>query len=342
MALRLIPEPITLDLVVPFAIAHGTSTARHNVLVHVGDGIGEAALPPYYGVSQRDVIRYVQSIDPEALLGDDPLALEEMLDRLPPQPTAARAAVDIALHDHWARELGYPLYRLWGVNPRRAPVSSWTIPITADEDELRHRVRSASAFPILKLKLGSGNLVTDEGIVRVAREETDADLCVDANSAWQVDEAATIIPRLAVYDLLFIEQPLPRHGVEAWHELRSRLPEGMPPLIADESVQQAADIPPLAGAADGINVKVAKAGGLREGRRMISLARALGMQVMVGCMIETSVGVTAAAQLAPLADYADLDGNLLLVRDPYVGATLHEGHLSLPDEPGLGIRRRLF
>jgi L-alanine-DL-glutamate epimerase-like enolase superfamily enzyme len=341
MTLRLIPEPITLDLKVPFAIAHGTSTARHNVLVHLGDGIGEAALAPYYGVDQRDVIRYVQSIDPEALLGEDPLALEEALDRLPPRPTAARAAIDIALHDCWAKQLGHPLYRLWGLSPARSPLSSWTIPIAADEDELRRRVRSAPAFPILKLKLGSGSLATDESIVRVAREETDAALCVDANGAWPVDEATTIIPRLAAYDLFFVEQPLPQHGVEAWHELRGRLPEGMPPLIADESVQQAADIPALVGAADGINIKLAKAGGLREARRMISLARALGMQVMIGCMIETSVGVTAAAQLAPLADYADLDGNLLLVQDPYVGATVHEGCVSLPDEPGLGIRRRV-
>jgi len=341
MIVRLIPEPITLDLAIPFSIAHGTSTARHNVLVHLGDGIGEAALPPYYGVSQRDVIGYVQSLDPETLLGADPLALEEALDRLPPEPAAARAAVDVALHDHWARQLGYPLYRLWGLSAARAPASSWTIPITTDVDELRGRVRAAAAFPILKLKLGSGDLETDETMVRVAREETDAALCVDANCGWSVEEAAAIIPRLAAYDLLFIEQPLPQHGVDRWHVLRRRLPEGMPPLIADESVQQAADIPALAGAADGINVKIAKAGGLREARRMITLARALGMQVMIGCMVETSVGVTAAAQLAPLVDYADLDGNLLLVRDPYVGATLDAGRLSLPDEPGLGVRPAL-
>jgi L-Ala-D/L-Glu epimerase len=337
MPLRLIPEPITLDLAIPFSIAHGTSTARHNVLVHLGDGIGEAALPPYYGVSQRDVIAYVQSINPETLLDADPLALEEALDRLPPRPAPARAAVDVALHDHWARQLGYPLYRLWGLSPAQAPVSSWTIPITTDGDELRRRVRSAAAFPILKLKLGSGDLGTDETIVRIAREETDARLCVDANSGWSLDEAAAIIPRLAAYDLLFIEQPLPQHGIDLWHQLRARLPTGMPPLIADESVQQAADIPALAGAADGINIKLAKAGGLREARRMITLARVLEMQVMIGCMVETSVGVTAAAQLAPLVDYADLDGNLLLVRDPYAGATLHAGRLSLPDEPGLGV-----
>jgi L-alanine-DL-glutamate epimerase-like enolase superfamily enzyme len=207
-------------------------------------------------------------------------------------------------------------------------------------DELRRRVRSAAGFPILKLKLGSGDLEADETAVRVAREETGAGLCVDANGGWSVDEAATIIPRLATYDLLFIEQPLPQHNSEMWHDLRARLPEGMPPLIADESVRQSADIPALAGAADGVNIKLAKAGGLREARRMIALARALGMQVMIGCMVETSVGVTAAAHLAPLADYADLDGNLLLVNDPYVGATWSEGRLSLPDEPGLGVKRR--
>jgi L-alanine-DL-glutamate epimerase-like enolase superfamily enzyme len=337
---RLVPEPITLDLTIPFAIAHGTATARHNVLVHLGDGVGEAALPPYYGVDQRDVVAYVQSIDPEGLFDEDPLALEWVLDRLPPHPAAARSAVDIAAHDLWAQQLGFPLYRLWGLSPDRAPASSWTIPITAEIDELRQRVRSAAGFPILKLKLGGGDLAADETAVRVARQETGARLCVDANGGWSVEEAATVIPRLAAYDLLFVEQPLPRHGPELWHDLRARLPEGMPPLIADESVRQAADIPPLAGAADGVNVKLAKAGGLREARRMIALARALGMAVMIGCMVETSVGVTAAAHLAPLADYADLDGNLLLVDDPYAGATWSAGRLSLPDEPGLGVRRR--
>ncbi|MBU1748291.1 MAG: dipeptide epimerase, partial [Chloroflexi bacterium] len=265
-------QPITLTLKTPFVIAHGTSAARHNVLIHLEDGVGEAALPPYYGVTQADVIAYVEQLDPAALLADGPLALEDTLDRLPAGPSAARAALDIALHDHWARQLGQPLYRLWGLNPARAPLSSLTIGIPADESELRQRVREATGVPILKLKLGTGDLAADEAIVRVAREETAAQLCVDANSAWSVDQAATIIPRLASYDLLFIEQPLPQHSGESWHRLRQRLPAGIPPLIADESVQGPADIPALAGAADGINIKLAKAGGLRPARQMIVLA----------------------------------------------------------------------
>ena len=334
-------EPITLNLKTPFRIAHGTSVARHNVLVHLGDGVGEGALAPHYGYSQADVAAYLQSLDVDALLGGDPLALEDSLDRLPPGPSPARAAIDIALHDHWARQLDQPLYRLWGLNPMQAPLSSLTIGITEGEDELRQRVRAAANFTILKLKLGAGSLEADEAIVRVACREKGSDvrLCVDANSAWRIDEAARIIPRLAAYDLLFVEQPIPGAKAEDWHRLRRLLPDGLPPLIADESVQRASDIPALAGAADGINIKLAKAGGLREARRMIALARVLNMQVMLGCMVESSVGITAAAQLAPLVDFADLDGNLDVVNDPYVGVKIECGRLHLPQEPGLGVIR---
>jgi L-alanine-DL-glutamate epimerase-like enolase superfamily enzyme len=329
-----------LNLKTPFRIAHGTSTARHSVLVHLGDGVGEGALMPYTGYSQAEVVAYLQNLDPDALMGDDPLALEDVLDWLPPGPAPARNAIDIALHDHWAKQLGYPLYRLWGLNPMRASLSSLTLSITEDEDELRRRVQAAEGFPILKLKLGTGDLEADEAIVRVARQETDAHLCVDANSAWRVDEAARIIPRLVAYDLLFIEQPIPRTDVEDWHRLRSLLPSGLPPLIADESVQGANDIPTLAGAADGINIKLTKAGGLREARRMIALAQALGMRVMLGCSVESSVGITAAAHLAPLVDFADLDGNLDVANDPYVGVKMEKGRLHLPQSPGLGVIRR--
>lgn len=338
--MQLLVESITLNLKTPFRIAHGTSTARHNVLVHLGDGLGEGSPVPYYGYSLAEAITYLQSLDPDALVGDDPLALEDALDRLPPGPGPARAAIDIALHDHWARRLGQPLYRLWGLNPARAPLSSLTVSITKDEGELRRRVQAAEGFPILKLKLGTGSLEADEAIVRVVRQETEARLCVDANSAWRVDEAAHIIPRLAAYDLLFIEQPIPRTNAEDWHRLRRLLPGDLPPLIADESVRQASDIPALAGAADGINIKLTKAGGLREARRMVVLARALDMQVMLGCMVESSVGITAAAHLAPLVDFADLDGNLDVVNDPYVGVQMEYGCLRLPSGAGLGVLPR--
>ncbi|HET91742.1 MAG TPA: dipeptide epimerase [Chloroflexi bacterium] len=338
--MRLTVEPITLHLKTPFRIAHGTSTARYNVLVHLGDGVGEAALAPQYGYTQADVAAYVEGLDLDALGGDDPLALEESLDRLPAGPPPARAAVDVALHDLWGRRLGHPLYRLWGLSPARCPLSSLTLSIAADEQDMRRQVREARGFPILKLKLGSGDVALDEALVRAARQETDVRLCVDANSAWSVDEAAGVIPRLAAYDLLFIEQPIAAAEVQDWHALRRRLPSDMPPLVADESVHQAADITALVGAVDGVNIKLAKAGGLGEARCMITLARALGMRVMLGCMVESSVGITAAVHLAPLADWADLDGNLSILADPYDGARMTQGRLDFPDGPGLGVTRR--
>jgi len=337
--MQLTVEAITLKLKTPFRIAHGTSVTRDSVLVHLGDGVGEGSIMPYYDYTQAEVAAYLQNLNLDILLGDDPLALEESLDRLPPGPGPALNAIDTALHDFWAKQLGHPLYRLWGLNPRQAPPSSITIGISENEEELRERVRAVEGFPILKLKLGASDLKTDETIVRVVREETNAQLCVDANSAWSVEEAAHIIPRLAAYDLLFIEQPLPRSDIQDWHRLRPLLPDNMPPLIADESVQQAGDILALAGAADGINIKLTKAGGLREARRMITLARALGMQVMLGCSVESSVGITAAAHLAPMVDFADLDGNLDLANDPYTGVRMEKGYLHLPQEPGLGVTR---
>jgi len=333
-------EPITLKLNKPFRIAHGTSSARQSVLVHLGAGVGEGAVIPHYGHSQAEIVAYLQSLDPERLVGDDPLALVDALDRLPPGPAPARAAIDMALHDNWARQLGQPLYRLWGLNPARAPISSLTLSLTGDEAALRRQVRAAVDFPLLKLKLGLGDLAADEAILRLVRRETEADLCVDANSAWPVEAAAWIIPRLAGYGLRFIEQPIPATGPDAWRQLRRLLPGDVPPLIAVESVHTAEDIAPLAGAADGINIKLTKAGGLAEARRMIALARSLGLQVMLGCAVESSVAITAAAHLAPLADFVDLDGNLDLVNDPYLGVVLENGRLVLPQDAGLGVQRR--
>lgn len=336
----IIIEPITLELKTPFRIAHGTSTTRQSVLVHLGEGVGEGALIPHFGHSQSEMEAYLARLDAKTLLGDEPLSLEAALDRLPPGPAPARAAVDMALHDLWARQLGYPLYRLWGLNPAQAPLSSLTLSLTEDEEELRQQVRAAAGFPILKLKLGTGSLETDEALVRLVRRETGARLAVDANSAWPVDEAAQIMPRLAAYDLLYIEQPIPSTGAAAWRQLRRLLPPGLPPLIADESIHQASDILALRDLADGINLKLTKTGGLREARRMLTLARALGMQVMLGCAVESSVSITAAAHLAPLVDFADLDGNLDVVNDPYLGVKMAQGRLQLPDGPGLGVQRR--
>lgn len=332
-------EPITLNLKTPFRIAHGASTARESVLVHLGDGVGEGAIMPYYGYTQAEIIAYLENLDFGPLLDGTPLLLEDTLNQLPPGPAPARNAIDMALHDLWAKQLGQPLYRLWGLNPNRIPFSSITIDIPENEAELRQRVQAMKEFPILKLKLGTGDLEADEDIVRVVREETNAQLGIDANSAYSVTEAAHMISRLAPYNLLFIEQPINRDDIQDWHRLRSLLPVGASPLIADESVQQASDIFALAGGADGINIKLTKAGGLREARRMITLARQLGMRVMLGCALESSVGITAAAHLAPLVDFADLDGHLYVANDSYVGVRLEQGRLHLPQGPGLGVTR---
>lgn len=336
--MQFIVEPITLQLKTPFRIAHGVSTARHNVLVQLGEGLGEAALMPYAGHSQAEIVAWLQAVDAAAVLGETPLALEDALDRLPDGPAPARAALDMALHDHWAKELGQPLYRLLGLNPARAPCSSITLSIPETLAELPEQVSRWQGWPILKLKLGTGQPELDEAIVATVRAATSAQLCVDANSAWSVAEAADLIPRLAAYDLLFIEQPIRAADPADWARLRRRLPESdLPPLFADESVQQAGDILALTGLVDGVNLKLAKTGGLRQARRMIGLARTVGLRVMLGCAVESAVGLTAAAHLAPLVDFADLDGNLEVVNDPYVGVRLIQGRLHLPEGPGLGV-----
>ncbi len=341
--LTLQAEPLTLTLRTPFKVAHGASAVRENVLVRLdGGALGEAALPPYYGVDAGQVIAYLARPKVAALLEGDPIYREDILNALPAGPKAAQAALDIALHDLAGRRLRVPLYRIWGLNPARAPLSSFTVGLEEDEAAFREKVRDAAHYPILKLKLGSGSLDFDEALVRIAREATRARLCVDANAGWRVAEAARIIPRLAQDELLFIEQPIARDDIAGWRHLRAMLAAtDTPPLIADESVHTGADIPSLAGAADGINIKLAKAGGLREALRMVHLARAFGMLVMVGCMVESAVGVTAAAHLAPLADYADLDGNLLVRDDPFRGVEMaRDGVLHLPDGPGLGVEER--
>jgi L-alanine-DL-glutamate epimerase-like enolase superfamily enzyme len=194
------------------------------------------------------------------------------------------------------------------------------------------------AYKLIKLKLGSGDWRTDWRLVKIAREETAAPLCVDANGGWSVDDSLAIIPRLAEMGIVFVEQLIAKDNLAGWRTLRESLPGKHPPLIADESVQGVESVPPLVGIADGINVKLAKCGGLRPARQMILLTRAYGMKVMIGCMVESSVAVTAAAQLAPLADFADLDGNLLITNDPYRGLRVDAGRVTLPDAPGLGVK----
>ena len=326
-------EPMTLDLKTTFRVAHGAYSQRFNVLVYLGDGVGEAPAVSYYGETQESIIAYLETV-PE--LSDDPLALDDILDQRPPGSRSGRSAIDQALHDLWGKRLGQPLYRLLGLNPDRVPLTSFTIGI--DEPDVMAEQACTCGYPILKIKLGSER---DEEILRTIRAVSDAQLLVDANAGWSREQALALIPRLVDYNLTLIEQPLAVDDVNGYFWLKEKLrARGIhTPIFADETAKTSHDVVKLAGAVDGVVVKAMKSEGLREALRMIHTARAHDMQVMLGCFIESSVGVTAAAHLAPLCDFADLDGQLLVRNDPYCGLTYEGARFQLPAGPGLGVER---
>jgi len=326
-------EAITLELRTTFRVAHGASDQRHNVFVYLDDGVGEAAAVPYYGETQEGIIEYLKSV-PE--LGDDPFDMDAVLAKRPPGSRAARSAIDEALHDLWGKKLGQPLYKLLGLNPKNIPLTSFTIGM--DEPEIMAEQARASGYPILKIKLGSEE---DEARIKAIRKATNSRLRVDANADWGRDQALRIIPRLAEYDLELIEQPLAAQDVEGYFWLKKNLREQKinVPIFADETAKNSQDVAKLAGAVDGVVVKTMKSEGMREALRMIHTARAHAMRIMLSCMVESSVGVTAAAHLAPLCDYADLDGPLLIKNDPYRGLTYDGAKMTLPDGAGIGLTR---
>jgi L-Ala-D/L-Glu epimerase len=246
---------------------------------------------------------------------------------------AARAALSTALHDLAGKRLGVPLWKLWGLDAARAPLSTFTIGIDTP-DMIRRKVKEAEEYPILKIKLGLDN---DMEILQAIRDVTDRELRVDANCGWTRKQAIRMLPVLEEFGVTVLEQPLPAGDLDGLAAVAraSRIP-----VVVDESCLVAGDIPRLVGLVDGINIKLAKTGSLREALRMIALARAHHLMVMVGCMIESSIGITAAAHFTPLVDIADLDGAALLADDPYAGATIAAGRIRLPDGPGLGVTRR--
>ena len=320
-------EPLDLNLRTTFTIAHGASDVRHNVLIRIDEGLGEAPIVPYYKETPQGVMDYIAYVAPK--VGDDPFQLEDILARLPRTSAAGYAAIDVALHDLVGKRLGVPLYKLFGLNPARAPDTSLTIGI--DQPEVMAARARESGLPILKIKVGVGD---DVAMVRAIRHATNARLRLDANAGWTREQAADLIPQLADYDIEFIEQPLAREDWEGLRWLKSRVSV---PIFADESAQTERDLPKLAGAIDGVVVKLSKTGGLRGALRTMAVARALDMRIMLSCMVESSVGVTAAAHIAPLADYCDLDGPLLIANDPFVGLRYDGAKIILPDGPGLGL-----
>lgn len=340
--MRLEHRVVTVHTRHPFVIARGGSSEYRVVQVRVvdddgADGWGEAAPNRFYGETADTVPVALAQLTP-VLARADAWALETIeteMARVMQGNPSARSAVSAALHDLVGKRLGVPVWRLWGLDRTVAPPSSFTIAIAPTIDELERRVREAEAYPILKVKLGTER---DEEIVRAVRRAAPGKtLRVDANAAWTPVDAVRIIERLAAHDVEFVEQPVAAHDIDGLRFVRARSPL---PIIADESCLVARDIPRLAGAVDGINIKLAKCGGLREALRLVAVARAHDLRVMCGCMIETSLGISAAAQLAPLLDHADLDGAALLADDPMVGATIVRGELGLSDAPGLGVSRR--
>lgn len=337
--LRLEAEVMSLRTKHPFVIArHGFDEVRSvRVILRDADGnegLGEATPQKFYGETPETALAALDFYAPR--LPEDPFNLEHAeaeLARAMTGNNSVRAALSTALHDLVGKRLGVPLYRLWGLDPAAAPRSTFTIGIDTPE-KMRLKVREAAPYPVLKVKLGTSD---DLAILRAIREETDKELRVDANGAWTAVQAVRMLPVLEEFGVTVLEQPVARADLDGFAQIRRH---ARIPLIADESCHVATDIPHLAGRVDGINIKLAKTGSLREAIKMVSVARAHHMMVMLGCMVESSIAITAAAHLAPLMDLIDLDGAALLAEDPYVGATIDGGQLRLPDAPGLGVRPR--
>jgi L-alanine-DL-glutamate epimerase-like enolase superfamily enzyme len=336
-------SPYTLQLKHAFGIASNTRTSTPATIVEVEhDGVigyGEAAMPPYLGESQATAATFLQKAAAYLASVADPFQREEILpaiDALAADNTAAKAAVDIALHDWIGKKLGAPWHRIWGLDAKKTPVTSYTIGIDTP-DIMRAKTREAEVYKIIKVKLGR-DAATDRASIDAIRDVTAKPITVDANQGWKNrDEALRLIEWLATRGVVFIEQPMPKENLADTAWLRERSPL---PLIGDESVQRLADVAKVRGVFDGINIKLMKCTGLREAHQMIVLARALGLKVMLGCMTETSCAISAAAQLSPLVDWADLDGAVLIANDCFDGATIVEGKMLLPDRPGIGVVRR--
>ncbi len=326
---------LELPLVHPFKIARGEETIARSAIVRVDadgrDGVGEATPIERYGESVASVFEYFAS---HRLAADDPFQLEALLHS--GIPAAARAGLDIALHDLIGKELGKPVYALLGLDPAETPVTSFTIGIADPATTLR-KLAEVTGHPILKIKLGAGTPSDQVETISSIRARYNGTLRIDANEAWDVETAVTILRELERYEIEFCEQPVPAGHPEQLRAIRQRV---RIPIVVDEDALVAGDLPPLYGCVDGINVKLAKTGGIRGALAMIHTARAMGLKIMLGCMVESAIAATAAAHLSPLVDWADIDGPFLTAADPFEGVAYDRGKLVLPDAPGLGVRMK--
>ena len=328
--------PYELKLRHAFNLARYSRTTTPDVQVQLSyDGIvgyGEASMPPYLGESVESVTKFLSSLDLEQF--NDPFKIEDILsyvDSVAPNNRAAKASIDIALHDLLGKIMGQPWYKIWGLDPAKTPNTSFTIGIDTAE-VVRQKVKEAAPYKVLKVKMGLDN---DKETIEVIRSMTNVPFCVDANQGWKnKEEALELCNWLKEKGCLFVEQPFDKAMIDETAWLRERSPL---PLFADEAFQRLPDIPKFKGVYDGINIKLMKSTGMHEAYKMVVLAKALGMKVMIGCMTETSCAVTAAANLSPLVYFADLDGNLLIANDRFSGMTVENGKITLHDIPGIGI-----
>lgn len=332
-------KPYDLQLRHVFTIANSSRTTTPVVLTEiVYDGItgyGEASLPPYLGETQASVIEFLKKVNLEQF--SSPFELDDILtyvDKIAENNTAAKASVDIALHDLVGKIMGQPWYKMWGLNKDNTPDTTFTIGIDTEE-VVKQKTREADPlYNILKVKLGRDN---DKQMIEAIRTVTDKPIAIDANQGWKDKHyALDMIYWLKERGIVMIEQPMPKHNLEdaAWVTERSPLP-----IFADESFQRLSDVLRLKGAFTGINIKLMKCTGMREAWKMLTVARAVNMKVMIGCMTETSCAISAAAQLSPAVDWADLDGNLLISNDCFSGATVVKGKMRLSEATGIGARK---
>jgi L-alanine-DL-glutamate epimerase-like enolase superfamily enzyme len=328
-------KQIELKLTTPFRISRNIQVTSPNIFVqisHLGHiGYGEAAPDEYYGENPATVAVCLEKFAP--LLGDDPFALEEIRARLNKEIAlhpSAKAAVDMALYDLIGKITGVPLYKLLGLSAAQAPQTSFTLGIASPE-EMAQKATLAREYPIFKIKVGTDY---DYENLKAIREVSQATLRLDANTAWTPKEAIRKIRQLEPFGIEFVEQPVPAQDLAGLKLIRQNVDV---PIFADESCVTVKDIPLIADCVDGINIKLMKCGGLGKALEMIHVARAYNLQIMLGCMIESSLAITAATQLSPLVDYADLDGHLLISNDPCRGVSVKDGKLILPEGPGLGV-----
>ncbi len=322
---------IDLQLKHPFRISRSVTELKKNVLVQIDEGVGEAAPSQYYGENAETVIQCLEKFKDQ--IGDDPFQIESILTGLDAKVEgnySAKASIDMALHDLVGKRLNVPVYRLLGLDGTKPLVTSYTIALDTPE-RMKEKTKEAKGFLVYKVKMG---VEGDLEMVKAVRDVTDAKIRVDANAGWSTDEALEKIRKLKPLNVEFVEQPIDPADKAGLRKIKEK---SEVPIIIDEQLMTSKDIPGVVGLCDGINIKLAKCGGIREALRMIHTARAHGLKVMLGCMIESSVGIAAAAHLGSLADYLDLDGNLLVTNDPYEGIRLEKGRLYLSDLPGLGV-----